>query len=210
MEVINHAVKSIVIYLILITVVMNLLGNSTYKKYVGIFTGMVLIMLVITPIMTFLKADNKLNHYLDYHYWNVENKSLINEMNVAKEKQVTEVLKEYKKNVEEEITSIIMQYDFYPVSISMKMEEDANEKEFGQMRFLEIILSREETDHKEELLKEKIEVDPIEKVDLGKTKKQSSVGKRSIEFLETKDLKQELSKLYGIEPENINITIQER
>lgn len=210
LEVINAAVKSIVIYLILVTVVMNLLGNSTYKKYVGIFTGMVLIILVITPVMTFLKADNKMNHYLDFHYRNEENKSLIHEMDVAKEQQVTEVIEEYKKTVEEEITSIIMQYDFHPVSIQTKIEEDIESNEFGQIRFLEIVLSREETNQEEELLKDKIEIDPVERVDLDNKEKHSSVAKRSIVFLETKDLKQELSRLYHLKPENTTISIQER
>ena len=43
-------VKSIVFYLILITVVTNLLPNKKYEKYVKLFTGMLLVIIVIKPI----------------------------------------------------------------------------------------------------------------------------------------------------------------
>ena len=42
-------VRNTVIYLILNTIIMNLLGNSSYKKYVSIVSGMILLVIVVSP-----------------------------------------------------------------------------------------------------------------------------------------------------------------
>lgn len=43
--------KDIIIFMILVTVIMNLLGKSSFKKYVGIVTGLLLVLYVIKPLI---------------------------------------------------------------------------------------------------------------------------------------------------------------
>lgn len=50
-------VKSIVFYLILLTVVTNLLPSRKYEKYVKLFTGMLLVIIVIHPVSQVFSWD---------------------------------------------------------------------------------------------------------------------------------------------------------
>lgn len=44
-------------YLILVTAVTCVLPSSAYRKYIRFFTGLVLILLLLTPVMNLFKAD---------------------------------------------------------------------------------------------------------------------------------------------------------
>lgn len=58
-------VRNIVIFLILNTIIMNLLGNSSYKKYVSIVSGMILLLIVVSPFLKLLRIDEILDYYLN-------------------------------------------------------------------------------------------------------------------------------------------------
>lgn len=64
MEGIFDWVKSIVFYLILLTVVTHLLPGKKYEKYVRLFTGMLMIMIVIKPVTQVFSWDD----VFDYHF----------------------------------------------------------------------------------------------------------------------------------------------
>ena len=57
-------IKEILFFLILTAVINNLLPNNSYKKYVRLFTGLILIIILISPILPYLKMDSaKLGDY---------------------------------------------------------------------------------------------------------------------------------------------------
>ncbi|MBQ4068696.1 MAG: stage III sporulation protein AF [Lachnospiraceae bacterium] len=57
-------IKEILVFLILTAVINNLLPNNSYKKYVRLFTGLILIIILIAPILPYLKMDSaKLGNY---------------------------------------------------------------------------------------------------------------------------------------------------
>ena len=49
MEAVYGWVKNIIYYMIFLSVVNNLLADSKYGKYIRLFSGMVLILLVVSP-----------------------------------------------------------------------------------------------------------------------------------------------------------------
>ena len=50
MESVYSWVKNIIYYMIFLSVVSNLLADSKYEKYIRFFAGMVLILLVVSPL----------------------------------------------------------------------------------------------------------------------------------------------------------------
>lgn len=51
-------IRNVAFYIVIITAVMQILPNDTYKKYVHFFTGLVLILLLMTPVLKILGMDN--------------------------------------------------------------------------------------------------------------------------------------------------------
>lgn len=57
MQAVYDWVKGIVFYLILLTVITHLIPGKKYDKYLRLFTGMLLVMIVIKPVVHLFSAD---------------------------------------------------------------------------------------------------------------------------------------------------------
>ena len=61
MEGIYRWVSNIVYYLIFVTIITNLLPAGKYEKYLRLFAGCILILLVLQPLTGGLRLDEKIN-----------------------------------------------------------------------------------------------------------------------------------------------------
>ena len=52
--------KNIAFYMVLITAVIHILPNSDYKKYIRFFTGMVLVVMLATPLLKIFGMEHPL------------------------------------------------------------------------------------------------------------------------------------------------------
>lgn len=52
-------IKNIAYYMILITAIWHIVPNSAYRKYIKFFTGMTLILLILSPVMQLFGTDQK-------------------------------------------------------------------------------------------------------------------------------------------------------
>lgn len=52
-------IKEILVFLILVSVINNILPDSSYKKYIRLFTGLILIIIMISPLLPYLKMDSQ-------------------------------------------------------------------------------------------------------------------------------------------------------
>lgn len=60
MELIYEWMRNLVFYSLLVSVVMNVMPDSEYQKYIRFFLGMLLIIVVITPVLQILGLDETL------------------------------------------------------------------------------------------------------------------------------------------------------
>ena len=58
-------IKNIAFYMVLITAVIHILPNSDYKKYIRFFTGMVLVIMLATPLLKIFGMENPLGSLYD-------------------------------------------------------------------------------------------------------------------------------------------------
>ena len=61
MNIVYEWIRTIAVYLILVTVLLTLVNGKTYKKYVELVCGMVLILIVVSPITKLLSLDGKMH-----------------------------------------------------------------------------------------------------------------------------------------------------
>ena len=54
-------IRDIVFYFILVSLVMNVMPDTKYRKYVRFFLGMVLIILMVNPLLQFLDLTDTLD-----------------------------------------------------------------------------------------------------------------------------------------------------
>lgn len=110
-------VKSIVFYLLLLTVVGHLIPGQKYEKYLRLFTGMLLMILVMKPVLTLFSIDEKLDISVieqieqfagkDYATMDEKDKQVL--MTIQEE----QMEKEYKKQVEAFAKQAASQYGMH-------------------------------------------------------------------------------------------------
>ena len=63
-------IKNLVFYLILMTMLMQIIPDSDYKKYIRFFTGLVLILLLARPVFGIFHLEeefDRIYHSIEYH-----------------------------------------------------------------------------------------------------------------------------------------------
>lgn len=72
MEEILHIAKNITIFVLLFSIVSNLFSDSKYKRYFEFLQGLILILLVVTPLFTRFADGNLLEGLLEKNIFEME------------------------------------------------------------------------------------------------------------------------------------------
>lgn len=126
MEVVLSWVRTLVIYLILIAVILNIIPSDQYRKYVRLFLGLILTILIARPLLGLFREDSLLNGYLEYYQIITNKESGIPELEQVEEQQRSAIIEAWKTQIREDL------------------EVSANEKGW-HITEMEINLSDEET-----------------------------------------------------------------
>lgn len=205
--------KNIIIFLILVTVIFNLLGKSNYKKYVGLVTGLILVLLVITPIITLFGKEDILNFSLNSHGTLVQAEDISDELFRMEKLSEDSMFSEYKEVIRGQTIKLLSEKGLVLRSMKIEINTDKDSLNFGEILGMEIEASYLKTS---EITKEgeKTGVDKIDPVTIGQIKVDSNEGEKqekqqiSLSPMEI-NIKNVLADFYNVDSSNINISIQE-
>lgn len=211
MEKIYSLVKDIVVYLILVTIIMNLVGKSSYRKYISIFTGMVLILIIAKPVVSLFNLSDTFNYYFDNNLFMVEAKGYNDELMAADEKGKQAILTEYQNIVKNQIEMVLNRYNLYPSSMNTLLDTDESSGDYGMVTEITIVaaFTREDsTVESSDIKVDKIMINQDIKIE-GKEKKEQSDTESGAYEDTKKKIREELSNSFQIEQDQIHITIEE-
>lgn len=69
MEMVYGWIKTLSYYLVLVTALLQMIPENAYRKYVRFFTGLVLILLLVTPVFQILDERSWEQFYTDAKEW---------------------------------------------------------------------------------------------------------------------------------------------
>ncbi len=197
-------VKNIVIYMIINTIVMNLLGNKSYKKYVSIVSGMILVLIVISPLVKLLKLDDSLDYFLKYNDFTMESIEFKEELKHVTEQQDEEVFAEYEKKIKSQVSDLLLDENVYMKTCSITFDKDAESDTFGAIIGMDVTGSTDQISQASgnNLQIENIEIPKIEIGEYNREKEEKLLSPLEI------SIKNQISNFYNMEQGNINISIQ--
>ncbi len=204
MELIYTWIRNIVIYMILNTVIMNLVGGKNYKKYVSIVSGMILVLIVIAPIMDFMKIEDKLELFLDRNEFSVEASDFKMDLSRMEEAGRDAIFAEYEEKIRLQVKAELAKEKLTLTDFDLKLDQDTESPDFGSILSMDVTATIEYNDQKEENKRLMIEEIEISHIRINDKEADAEKLPSPLEIV----MKKRLSDFYNIEQDNININIQ--
>lgn len=212
-------VRNIIMFIVLTTIITNLLGKSSYKKYVNLITGLILLLIVINPLIELLRIDDKLDYFFSTNNLlaaTKEKELIFEEIDIGKS---ASILQEYKDKIAEQVSTILEKENLYPSYTNIVVDEDSSSLTYGEIKSIHIIASYVRNNKiEDEIGLNKISIDRIHIGNLYdddnkiKMEGKDSLGQENKDKIPTPDeinAKKRLSDFYNLKTDNINISIQD-
>lgn len=214
LQIIYEWMKNIIVFMILTTVVLNLLGKGNYKKYVKLVTGLILVLLVIRPILTLTGNAEYMDFSLDSYDSLSQAKDLKYDIFAMEEAREIDIMKEYKQVILQQTKKLVADEGLEVVDMKLTVEENRASINFGKIHSMSLTAryqGAEESDSNELPMEQiipikRVTIDPIRIEDKENEVENNQPLKLSPMEIHIKKI---LSDFYNINNSNINITIQE-
>lgn len=204
MSMLKEVVRNVLMYYIVLTVIMSLIGDSAYKKYIDMFTGLVLILIILNPIIRFFKADSVLDYQIRKNQLFAVTSQESQDLMVAEVKQQEMLVKQYKDIIAGEVSTQLENNELYPVDVDISIDEDIKSETFGSVEAISIEYSDkkiEESENNGDYIVEEVEI-PV--VRIGNKQK---VAEKIHENIETKQIKIQIANHFGISVEQVSMQL---
>jgi len=135
---INEWISSIVCYLLFTAVVMNLLPNGKYEKYLRLFAGCVLILLILKPVTGGLRLEEKIDSVFRSLSLEYEIGEFAGELDEMEEKRLERLIGQYEAAAEEEITRLARKEGIPVQSARVRLVREGSREDFGRVQGIEL------------------------------------------------------------------------
>lgn len=196
MEYLAQWLKSIVVYFLLITVVMQILPNESWHKYLKVFIGMLLMILILQPVTKFFNLDENLANSFEKAVNALSEDDLKNNLLTGVESVCSGITRDYSEQMREKAEELVKKegYELYDFSVT---EDGVNliigTKEKGGIWIEEIVIEAGLVQTGKE--EEKAETETVQNVSAQERAKMDSIKISFADF-------------YNLDYGHINITIQ--
>lgn len=204
MGVLKEMVRNILTYYLILSVLMAMIGKSSYKKYIEMFSGLVMILIILNPLIQLFKAENALTLNMQKNELYQITQAESGDMMVAELKQKDAVVKQYEDTIAKQIATVLRNYKYQAADVKVTIEDNTDSDTFGQVKDINVRCQRGNS-------KETEEAGAIEEVSIPKIKigTRKEIEKEVSDTLETKEAKLEIANMYGIDVSKVKIQIEE-
>lgn len=217
MEELYSWVRNITYYLILITVVTNLLPNKKYEKYIKLFAGMVLILLVLKPLTGSLRLEDKITYYFESISFQNEADDLKKEILGMEDFRLGQMIAQYESAVAQDIGQMAKDAGFYPKETRVSIERSQESQSFGSVTQIAMTVSTVPGEENLEPAWDGITLEgvtPVEPVEIGGQVKESlpeaDDGNRQEDQAALNNLRRKIEGYYGLEAAYVEIQLEDR
>lgn len=198
-------VGNILFYLVLVTVVENLLPGKKYSPYVRLAAGMVLILLALKPVTEGFHLEEHIARGFESFTYQQDARDLSREILGIEKQRLAQVMDSYEQAVEANVNAMAQEEGFVPVKIRAVMGRDENSEDWGAVVGIQMEVrgKGEETEEGSLAVQAVNPVDPVT-VTLKEPGEEGSKAPEEPEELE--QLRRKVESYYGLEAGEVEIT----
>lgn len=205
-------VGNIVFYLIFITVVVNLLPNKKYEKYLKLFSGMVFILLVLKPLTGSLRLEDRIAYYFETITLQNESGDLKKELTGMEEQRLRQMITQYEDAVAKDVETMARDMEFYPVYTDITIDGTRDSPAFGTVTHIRMAVTREPAEEAEGVLGDEGEpirqIEQVKPVRIGEETETTADIPVPDETLNR--LRRKVEGYYGLQTMDVEIQLEER
>lgn len=210
METFYGWIRNIICYLLFISVIENLLPGKKYHKYLKLFSGMILILLIIQPVASGLRLDDKIARYYESFVFRYESDDLKNELLGMEDKRLEQMISQYEEAIAGDLAQMAREEGVEAVSCRVVIERDQTHENFGQVESISMQVRSEtsqESESPESVITsvEPVVIGPAAAAGTTEGNQEQQHQKRS----EVTKLQQKIVSYYDLEDEYVEIQFVE-
>ncbi len=119
-------IKSVLIFTLAVTLMKSLVNNQSFRIYFKFFSGLVLILLMVSPLINFLSGDGSWYSRLEEEIFNFNLEGINDELKVA-DGMFEEIIKEEcKENIKEQIKNLAQKRNVNIKDIDIGIDEKSS------------------------------------------------------------------------------------
>ena len=217
-EVLNWA-GNILFFLVFLTVLENLLPNKKYGRYIRLFTGLVLILLIVQPVARGLNLEERLASSFEAITFQQQADDLSREIMGIEQQRLQQIMGSYEEAVESDLNAMAEEMGYVSKGAHVVIEKNVDSQAYGSVVRIEMeVMERREG--KEEQDDAVQAVNPVELVTIKVTEEETAEGISKETREETKSLselsqegtqnqhKRKVETYYGLETGEVEIKVQ--
>lgn len=122
-EIITGWLTNLVLFSLMTTLLLRILPGKTYTPYIRLFTGFILILLFLDPILSTLKLSDQLAIQVEKELFELETEEMESRLIDMEEKQKKHYENAYKEGMEEQILSKGREKGYPLCEVNCKLED---------------------------------------------------------------------------------------
>lgn len=186
-------VKNIAIFYIISTLVQNLIPNDKYKRYIKLFLGIVMVILLVRPLGDLLGLGDNFENILTDKNNQEMAAELKAELGLVDEERSRIIVGEYTDKICGVIEEYVTGLGAYYIDADVEIDTDSTSDTFGTINSITVNVSRGSSYQQDRI--------PIEEIEIG------AGGEDMNEELLSVRIKNYLSDFYNLSKRNIYVNI---
>ena len=136
-------VKNLAIFMILISLIRNLLPKSNYEKYVRLFTGMLAVLLVLQPFIKILGMQDSIDDLFSLDIYSQEMDAMKENFLLAGSDFENSLISNYEEQIRKQILLLLKEEGIETAQIEFYVCMDETDERYGSISRMEIYLGKE-------------------------------------------------------------------
>ena len=222
MEVITHWAGNIVSYLVFLTVLTGLLPAHKYEKYIRLFAGCILLLIVLKPLTDGLRLEERLNYLFTSLSFENEAGELKNEMDEIEVRRRNMVLSQYEAEASKEAVRVAAEAGFSVEKADVELEKDPESEQFASVRSVTVYVAGSEAGMEagmeaaelEENQSSMIEIEKIPPIEISLEQEQKQgepAAAQAVSWMNGEkiwELQQRLASFYQVEADHVEVRME--
>lgn len=129
----KEVIQSILVYVVIVSVLRGLITNPKYSQYFQFFSGIVMILLMLSPLLSLLQYENTWYDILEENVLKMNLDEIKGEMKIADNSFQDMVQEEYVDTVAKQVTAMAQEKGIELEDVTVTLNQDSEEWQIAEI-----------------------------------------------------------------------------